>query len=83
MSEPLPEIVPEKLSDDIDLVLVVTAPERDGMPFAMVLVPTGHGNHEEQARALIGSYDHQRFSTMVRVRVPRSMLRERWKEAGR
>lgn len=83
MSEPtvpITNITPEKVSDEIEVVLVVSSTDRDGQPFVMAFVEAGHLDAEQSARLALGSYDHQRFATLARVRVPRALLRERWTE---
>ena len=84
MSEPtvpITNIAPEKVSDEIDVILLVTASDRDGQPFIMAFTEMGHQDPENAARVAMGNNAHQRFATLVRVRVPRALLRERWTEA--
>jgi hypothetical protein len=79
---PVTNITPEKLSDEIDVILLVTTSDgSEGIPFVSAFTSAGHQDPELAARSALRTYDHQRFATLVRVRVPRALLRERWTEA--
>lgn len=72
----LPEITPEKVADDVEVVLTLRGRERDGFVWAMT------HRDEEQARGSLSGDDTSRFVALVRVRVPRSLLRQRWTEVA-
>lgn len=83
MSAELPEVTPQKVSEEIDVVLAVTAHEKDGAAFVMAYTDNGWGGTAEaQARSALSSDAHSRFAGIVRVRIPRALLNERW-EADR
>ena len=78
----------QQLSDTIEVVLLVTAPEVDTQVSVSAFTDNPHtGSAEDQARSRLGytsskaSADHQRCAGMVRVRIPRELLRERWQRA--
>lgn len=83
MSEELPEITPQKISDDVNVVLLLTASDRDGLIFSAAYADNHQMTGEQQARAFLSNYgngSHNRCAGMVRVRVPRALLKERWTE---
>lgn len=80
-AEAIPELTPELVGDDIEVTLLLTTGDRDGTPFVTAYVDNNVGSGEHQARTFLSSYgdgDYTRLARIVRVRVPRSLLRERW-----
>ena len=79
-AEKLPELTPEKVRDDIEVVLLVGSRDRDGAAYCMPFTESATGSAENQARTSLAgtSGDWMRHAAIVRVRVPRSLLRERW-----
>ena len=75
MADKVPELTPELVSDEIEVYLTVTASDPDGHAFVLA------NTDESMARQLLQSPsgDYQRCAAIVKVRVPRALLRERWK----
>lgn len=77
------EIKPERVSDDIEVVLSVAAQTRDhAYPLVMAHTQMGDAVPEVNARRSLsnsfGDPESKRFTALVRVRIPRSMLVEQW-----
>lgn len=73
MSE-IPELTPtlEAGDGDVTVWLVVQASERDGLVYA-----SAHQT-EKEARSWLSNDNYSRYSGLVKVRVPRALMRERW-----
>jgi hypothetical protein len=84
VSEKIPEVTPEKVRDDVEVVLLMGSKDRDSQAYIMAFTETMAGSAEMQARNSLGNSqgDYMRHAAIVRVRVPRSLLRERWTEAS-
>ncbi len=80
----IPEVTPERVPDDVEIWLTVnTYGERDGIPYAQAHVTDSTSTGEAKARTWLSSMGSARFAGIVKVRVPRSLLRERWTEPAR